>query len=163
MKTMRNVAVSVVATAVLLGLGGCSGMSKRDESTAIGAGVGAVGGAPDYPDGIWASVAPEAFLLPNDYMLSFNNYDAASGRWALDFNVTPILGTAVEGPEGELFNFEVTFAQPGTVQLGFEQFRDVDRAYYSYAESYLGTVHEYYWGDISNDHAGVANTIEVTE
>jgi len=125
--------------------------------------VGAVGGAPDYPDGIWASVAPEAFLLPNDYMLSFNNYDAASGRWALDFNVTPILGTAVEGPEGELFNFEVTFAQPGTVQLGFEQFRDVDRAYYSYAESYLGTVHEYYWGDISNDHAGVANTIEVTE
>jgi len=45
MKTMRNVAVSVVATAVLLGLGGCSGMSKRDESTAIGAGVGAVGGA----------------------------------------------------------------------------------------------------------------------
>ena len=45
MKTMRNFAVSAVATVLVLGLGGCSGMSKRDESTAIGAGVGAVGGA----------------------------------------------------------------------------------------------------------------------
>ena len=45
MKTMQRFAVSVVAVAVLLGLGGCAGMSKRDESTAIGAGVGAVAGA----------------------------------------------------------------------------------------------------------------------
>lgn len=45
MKTMRKLAVSTVAAAVLLGLGACSGMSARDQSTAIGAGVGAVGGA----------------------------------------------------------------------------------------------------------------------
>ena len=45
MKTMHSFTVSAVAVAVLLGLGGCSGMSARDESTAIGAGVGAVGGA----------------------------------------------------------------------------------------------------------------------
>ncbi|MHB1093677.1 glycine zipper 2TM domain-containing protein [Thiobacillus sp.] len=38
-------AVSTLAMAALLGLGGCSGMSARDQSTAIGAGVGAVGGA----------------------------------------------------------------------------------------------------------------------
>ncbi|WP_296892696.1 glycine zipper 2TM domain-containing protein [Thiobacillus sp.] len=38
-------AVSTLTMAVLLGLGGCSGMSTRDKSTAIGAGVGAVGGA----------------------------------------------------------------------------------------------------------------------
>ncbi|MHB1075835.1 glycine zipper 2TM domain-containing protein [Thiobacillus sp.] len=37
--------VSTLTLAVLLGLGGCSGMSARDKSTAIGAGVGAVGGA----------------------------------------------------------------------------------------------------------------------
>ena len=45
MKTMNRFAVSALAMTVLLGLGGCAGMSERDKSTAIGAGVGAVGGA----------------------------------------------------------------------------------------------------------------------
>ena len=45
MKTMQRVAVSAVAAAVLLGLGGCAGMSEQNRDTAIGAGVGAVGGA----------------------------------------------------------------------------------------------------------------------
>ena len=45
MKQMKQIAVSTFAVAVLLGLGGCAGMSDRDKSTAIGAGVGAVGGA----------------------------------------------------------------------------------------------------------------------
>ena len=37
--------MSVVITTFLLSLAGCAGMSSRDKSTAIGAGVGAVGGA----------------------------------------------------------------------------------------------------------------------
>ena len=45
MKTMRGFSVNVVAVAVMLGLGACAGMSERDKSTAIGAGVGAVGGS----------------------------------------------------------------------------------------------------------------------
>jgi osmotically inducible lipoprotein OsmB len=45
MKTTKRFAVSTLAITVLLGLGGCAGMSDRDKSTAIGAGVGAVGGA----------------------------------------------------------------------------------------------------------------------
>ena len=45
MKTIRSFAVSTITLAVLLGLGACSGMSQRDENTAIGAGIGAVGGA----------------------------------------------------------------------------------------------------------------------
>jgi osmotically inducible lipoprotein OsmB len=45
MKQMKQIAASTFAVAVLLGLGGCAGMSERDKSTAIGAGVGAVGGA----------------------------------------------------------------------------------------------------------------------
>jgi len=45
MKTMQKYAISAVAAAVLVGAGGCSGMSTRDKDTAIGAGVGAVGGA----------------------------------------------------------------------------------------------------------------------
>lgn len=45
MKTMKIFSVNALAITVLLGLGGCAGMSDRDKSTAIGAGVGAVGGA----------------------------------------------------------------------------------------------------------------------
>lgn len=45
MKTMHRVTVSTVAVAMLLGLSACSGMSARDQNTAIGAGVGAVGGS----------------------------------------------------------------------------------------------------------------------
>jgi osmotically inducible lipoprotein OsmB len=44
MKTMQRFAVNAVAVAVLLGLGGCSGMSTTDRNTAIGAGAGAVAG-----------------------------------------------------------------------------------------------------------------------
>jgi osmotically inducible lipoprotein OsmB len=42
---MQRFAISTVAAAALLGLGACAGMSAQDQSTAIGAGVGAVGGA----------------------------------------------------------------------------------------------------------------------
>jgi osmotically inducible lipoprotein OsmB len=45
MKTMHGFAISAVAAAVLLGLGGCGDMSRRDRDTAVGAGVGAVGGS----------------------------------------------------------------------------------------------------------------------
>ena len=43
---MKTTRVSItLAAAVALGLSGCSGMSERDKATAIGAGVGAVGGS----------------------------------------------------------------------------------------------------------------------
>lgn len=45
MKTNPKFALPALAAAMLLGLGGCAGMSAQDKSTAIGAGVGAVGGA----------------------------------------------------------------------------------------------------------------------
>jgi osmotically inducible lipoprotein OsmB len=45
MKTIQKFALSAIAATLLLGLGGCSSMSSQDKSTAIGAGVGAVGGA----------------------------------------------------------------------------------------------------------------------
>jgi len=43
--TLQRYTLSAVAAAMLLGLGACSGMSAQDKNTAIGAGVGAVGGA----------------------------------------------------------------------------------------------------------------------
>ena len=45
MKTIQKLAVNTVVATMLIGLAGCSGMSSRDKSTAIGAGIGAVGGA----------------------------------------------------------------------------------------------------------------------
>lgn len=45
MKNLHRLTLATVVAVMLLGLGGCSGMSTRDKNTAIGAGVGAVGGA----------------------------------------------------------------------------------------------------------------------
>lgn len=45
MKTLHRFAIATVAVSTLLGLSACTGMSKREQNTAIGAGVGAVGGA----------------------------------------------------------------------------------------------------------------------
>ena len=45
MKTTNKTLVGALLVVGSLSLAGCSGMSQRDQSTAIGAGVGAVGGA----------------------------------------------------------------------------------------------------------------------
>jgi len=45
MNTIQKLAVNAAVVTVLFGLGGCSGMSTQDKDTAIGAGVGAVGGS----------------------------------------------------------------------------------------------------------------------
>ncbi len=43
--TMQRYAFGAITAVTLLGLGGCAGMSSRDQNTAVGAGVGAIGGA----------------------------------------------------------------------------------------------------------------------
>jgi osmotically inducible lipoprotein OsmB len=45
MKSIQRFALGAIAAAILIGLGGCAGMSRQDQNTAIGAGAGAVGGA----------------------------------------------------------------------------------------------------------------------
>lgn len=45
MQTKQKFTSSAAAIVILLGLGGCAGMSNQEKNTAIGAGVGAVGGA----------------------------------------------------------------------------------------------------------------------
>lgn len=45
MKTGQEFVAIAASVIVMLGLAGCSGMSQQDRNTAIGAGVGAVGGA----------------------------------------------------------------------------------------------------------------------
>lgn len=44
MKTIRKYAISAVAAATLLGLGGCAGMTQQDKGTATGAVIGGVAG-----------------------------------------------------------------------------------------------------------------------
>jgi osmotically inducible lipoprotein OsmB len=44
MKTTWKYSISAVAAAVLIGLGGCAGMSTQDKGTATGAVVGGVAG-----------------------------------------------------------------------------------------------------------------------
>lgn len=44
MKSTKGVAL-VAMVAAMLGLGACSGMSRQDSNTVIGAGAGAIGGA----------------------------------------------------------------------------------------------------------------------
>ena len=45
MKTMQRLTLSAVTAAILLVLAACAGMSAQDKNTAIGAGVGAIGGS----------------------------------------------------------------------------------------------------------------------
>ncbi|ELX8378119.1 osmotically-inducible lipoprotein OsmB [Providencia vermicola] len=43
--TSKRVTTFALATIIAISLSACSNMSKRDKNTAVGAGVGAVGGA----------------------------------------------------------------------------------------------------------------------
>lgn len=45
MKVAKKIACGAIVAAALLSLSACSGMSRQGKNTAIGAGVGAVGGA----------------------------------------------------------------------------------------------------------------------
>jgi osmotically inducible lipoprotein OsmB len=45
MKTLQKFALSTITAVILVSVVGCAGMSRRDECTVMGAGIGAVGGA----------------------------------------------------------------------------------------------------------------------
>lgn len=45
MKTIQRATLGAISVAMLLGLSACSGMTTQEKNTAIGAGVGAIGGS----------------------------------------------------------------------------------------------------------------------
>lgn len=45
MKTIQKAAITSIAVFAFSAMTGCSNMSQRDKNTAVGAGIGAVGGA----------------------------------------------------------------------------------------------------------------------
>ncbi|MDP3608245.1 MAG: glycine zipper 2TM domain-containing protein [Methylophilus sp.] len=60
MNIFNTQVLKVVAALLLIGLVGCSGMSTRDKSTAIGAGVGGVAGAVLTGGGVLGTVGGAA-------------------------------------------------------------------------------------------------------
>lgn len=60
MTTFNPVTTRIVMVTFLLSLASCSGMSARDKSTAIGAGIGAVGGAVLTGGGVLGTVGGAA-------------------------------------------------------------------------------------------------------
>ena len=60
MTKLNSVTSNIVLTTFLISLAGCAGMSSRDKSTAIGAGVGAVGGAVLTGGGVLGTVGGAA-------------------------------------------------------------------------------------------------------
>lgn len=60
MTNLNRVSSTIVLTAFLISLVGCAGMSSRDKSTAIGAGVGGVAGAVLTGGGVLGTVGGAA-------------------------------------------------------------------------------------------------------
>lgn len=117
--------------------------------------VGSPGGAYNDIDGVWVSVDPTTFLLPDDSLYTEMPVNGEPGLIYIAFNVIPIGGhNTMDG--GDLFNFEMQFSTPGTYHLGFLDFQDVKRTYYSDADS-----NEYYWNNFTNGNG--INTIVVSE
>jgi len=119
--------------------------------------VGSVGGAQKDIDGIWADMAPapSTFFVPENFMMKAVDVAADSALDFMGFNITPIGAGEVTGG-GDLFNFGIAFDAAGTYELGFIEFQDVKRTYYS-----DNAAVEYNWGDISNDYAGIPNSVVV--
>lgn len=60
MTMMKTTVLRLIAVLLFVGLVGCSGMSTRDKSTAIGAGVGGVAGAVLTGGGVLGTVGGAA-------------------------------------------------------------------------------------------------------
>ena len=60
MTKLNSFTSTVVLSTFLISLAGCAGMSSRDKSTAIGAGVGAIGGAVLTGGGVLGTVGGAA-------------------------------------------------------------------------------------------------------
>jgi hypothetical protein len=118
--------------------------------------VGVPGGGAGDVDGFWSGMNPGGgFLLPPDNFIV--GTDLGGGSTGIDFNVTPIGGSDVTTDEGALFNFGATFSA-GTNTLGFQDVSGVSRTYYTDSNA----APDRFWGDITNNHAGIPNSVDVS-
>jgi len=119
--------------------------------------VGSIGGAQKDVDGIWADMAPapSTFFVPENFMMKATDVAADGSLDFMGFNITPIGAGEVTGG-GDLFNFGIAFDAAGTYELGFLEFQDVKRTYYS-----DNAAVEYNWPDITNVVTNLNSTITV--
>jgi hypothetical protein len=103
--------------------------------------------------GIWTLVGATDFIPVSDGLVSHTDLGGGSTRW--DFGVSPQGGNDVTTASGVIMNVQFTYSAAGTKTLGFQQFLGVKRTYYSDSGA------EYFWVDITNNHAGVPNSITV--
>ncbi|MDQ3023193.1 MAG: hypothetical protein M3R04_02225 [bacterium] len=143
-----RVTVDQAADALYVGAGGTGDVPGSFN-------VGLPGGQTGDVDGFWTAMNPSGFLLAPDSFIQRS--DAGGGPHCFDFNVTPLGGSDVADGEGALFNFELEFPNDGTYKLGFQDLNIVSRTYYQDGNM----APDYFWGDISNDHEGVPNTVTV--
>lgn len=120
---------------------------------------GAPGGNITDVDGFWSAMPG---LQDGDFLLYpdtiwWDPIETGDGRRAIDFNVSPLGSENVLDGAGPLFNFELTFANLGTWKLSFQQTNVVNRTYYQDGNQAT----DYFWGDITNNHPGVPNSVTV--
>lgn len=116
--------------------------------------IGAPGGSRVDSDGIWAAMGvPDGqFLDLGDTMLPGTG-TAIGDRHAYDFAVVSMGPFPAADAPGVLFNFQLSFNQPGTYRIGLrEKSSDFDMTYYSDANGA-----NYYWGALQADTEGNLN------
>ena len=119
--------------------------------------IGVPGGADaGAVDGFWTGMNPGGgFLLaPDNFIVET---DLGGGLIGVDFNCTPIGGSDRTTDSGALFNFGANFGA-GTNTLGFQDVSGVSRTYYTDSNA----APDRFWGDITNNHAGVPNSVDVS-
>lgn len=118
--------------------------------------IGMPGGDAGAVDGFWTAMNPGGgFLLAPDNFIT--ETDLGGGLIGISFNCTPIGGSDQNASSGAIFNFGANFGA-GANTLGFaEADGPIKRTYYS-----DGAATEYFWGDITNNHAGIPNSVDVS-
>jgi hypothetical protein len=117
--------------------------------------IGAPGGTRTQTDGIWAAmgVPDDDYLDLGDGLVPGHGADMGNGRHVYTFAVVTMGPYTAADAEGVLFNFQLSFSQPGTYHIGLRSTDGTfDMLYYSDAG---GT--NYFWGATLADENGVLN------
>jgi hypothetical protein len=150
-----RIVVATGATAnEFLNMGGV-GLTVNDDAEYVEGSfnAGALGGAPNDVDGLWADTGATELFTFADALIEATPLGAARERY--DFRIVPFDGVELPFAEGALFSFELSFSEPGVKHLAFQQGDGVERTYYQ-----NGVAGHLFWGDLSNEGFG---EITVTE
>lgn len=115
---------------------------------------GAPGGASTFLDGYWAGLSQAGVWAPGDPVPPMPDNHIPEGRTRWSFTI--IGGSNDTTRQGMLFNFAVTFSEPGVKRIGFQEFDEVNRTYYCDND-----LLEYFWGTLMADEYASENVTGV--